>query len=205
MIGFGIVGAHVEPYAAVPTLVFDLTVEGGDIESIALRCQVRIEPHRRRYTPDEERKLVELFGETPRWGDTLKPFLWTHVATVVPGFRGRTQVELSVPCTYDLDVAAAKYFHALEGSDIPLIFLFSGSVFARADGGALRVTQIPWDREIAYRLPVRLWRELMDAYFPGSGWMRLRHDTLDALLAFKARRALPTWDEVMAALLETSR
>jgi Family of unknown function (DUF6084) len=204
MIGFGIVGARVEPYAAVPTLIFDLAVEGGDVESIALRCQVRIEPHRRRYGPDEERKLVELFGETPRWGDTLKPFLWTHVATVVSGFRGRTQVELAVPCTYDLDVAAAKYFHALDGGDIPLLFLFSGTMFTRTDGGALRVAQIPWDREISYRLPVRLWRELMDAYFPGSGWMRLRHDTLDALLAFKARRALPTWDDVMAALLETS-
>ena len=73
---------------------------------------------------------------------------------MVVGFAGGTDVELHVPCTYDLDVAAAKYFHALGDGEIPLILLFSGTVFAKGDGGALRVTQIPWDREARLRLPV---------------------------------------------------
>jgi hypothetical protein len=194
----------VEPFAAVPTIVFDLAIddngEGAPIESIALRCQIRIEPQRRRYTRDEEERLLELFGETPRWGDTLKPFLWTHVTTVVPGFTGRTTVQLPVPCTYDLDVAAAKYFHGLEEGEIPALFLFSGTVFARGPAG-LRVHQVPWDKEAPYRLPVRVWREMMDAYYPSSGWLRLRRDTLDALGRVKARSALATWDDVILALL----
>src|SRR5262249_33564483 len=155
----------VEPYAAVPTLMFGLHIEDGGeapIESISLRCQIRIEPMRRRYSPDEERRLVELFGETPRWGDTLKPFLWTHVSMVVPGFTAQTNIAMPVACTYDLDVAAAKYFHGLDDGEIPALFLFSGTVFARGPAG-LRTVQVPWDKESPYRLPVRLWREMMDA------------------------------------------
>jgi hypothetical protein len=200
---FRVVGGRAEPYAAVPTLMFALAIEQrGDepVESIALRCQIRIEPQKRRYTGAEEERLLELFGETPRWGDTLKSFLWTHVSTVVPGFTGNTVAVLPVPCTYDLEVAAAKYFHALQDGEIPTLFLFSGTVFVRSPAG-LRVQQVSWDKEAPYRLPVRVWRELMDQYFPQSGWLRLHRDTLDGLTRVKGRRALATWDDVVTALL----
>jgi hypothetical protein len=202
-LGLTILGVRVEPYAATPTLVFRLRVEatGGEtIHTLALRCQIRIEPQRRRYAADEEAALEELFGRTERWGDTLKPFLWTHVSTMAPGFTGAGEVDLVVPCTYDFEVAAAKYLHALEGGEIPLLFLFSGTVFARGEEG-LRVTQIPWDREARHRLPVATWRELMDRYYPNAGWLRLRRDTIDALLSLKARRAVTTFDEIIDALL----
>ena len=200
---FAILGVRVEPYAATPTLVFRLRVEalGGEtVHTLALRCQIRIEPQRRRYAADEGAALEELFGGTERWGDTLKPFLWTHVSTMAPGFTGAGEFDLVVPCTYDFEVAAAKYLHALEGGEIPLLFLFSGTVFARGDEG-MRVTQVPWDREARHRLPVATWRELMDRYYPNAGWLRLRRDTLDALLSLKARRAVTTFDEVIDALL----
>jgi hypothetical protein len=202
-LGLTILGVRVEPYAATPTLVFRLRVEatGGEtIHTLALRCQIRIEPQRRRYAADEEVALEELFGRTERWGDTLKPFLWTHVSTMAPGFTGAGEVDVVVPCTYDFEVAAAKYLHALEGGEIPLLFLFSGTVFARGDEG-MRVTQIPWDREARHRLPVATWRQLMDRYYPNAGWLRLRRDTLDALLSLKARLAVTTFDEVIDALL----
>lgn len=202
-LAFRVTHAKVEPYAAVPTLLFGLAIEevaGGGVESISLRCQIRIEPQRRRYERVEEERLLELFGETPRWGDTLKPFLWTHVTTVVPAFSGATAIELPVPVSYDLEVAASKYFHSLEDGDIPALFLFSGTLFGRGAGG-LHIEQVPWDKEAAFRLPVRVWRELMDAYFPGSGWLRLRRETLDGLQRAKVRRALATWDDVLTALL----
>ena len=202
-IDFTVTDARPSRYAAMPTLTVALHAtapEGDEIHAIALRCQIRIEPQRRRYGPEEEARLLELFGETPRWGDTLKPFLWTHVTAMVPGFTGQTEFELSVPCSYDFEVAAAKYFHALGDGEIPLLFLFSGTIFAR-DDGRLRVTQVPWDRESRWRLPVRVWREVMDGYFPNSGWLRLGRDTLDALLRYKADHALATWDDVVAALL----
>ena len=75
---------------------------------------MKIEPQRRHYDDAEEARLYELFGETPRWGDTLRPFLWTHVSAIVPGFDGATEIDLPIVCTYDFEVAAAKYLHALD-------------------------------------------------------------------------------------------
>ncbi|MGH9276859.1 MAG: DUF6084 family protein, partial [Acidimicrobiales bacterium] len=129
---FAVAGAEPDRYAAAPTLVFQLNVtapEGRDVHALALRCQIRIEPQRRRYDHAEEERLLALFGETPQWGDSLKPFLWTHASTVVAGFSGTTEVELPVPCTYDFEVTGAKYMHALDGGEIPLILLFNGTVF----------------------------------------------------------------------------
>jgi hypothetical protein len=61
---------------------------------------------------------------------------------------------------------------------------------------------VPWDRECSFDLPVQVWRDLMNAYFPGAGWLRLSRRALDALRAFKHQRALPTWDDAVNALLE---
>lgn len=205
-LAFAVAGARAEPYAAVPTLAFGLRVAapGQAVHALALRCQIRIEPQRRRYSPDEETRLLELFGETPRWGDTLRPFLWTQVSTLVPGFRDETATDLAVPCSYDFEVAAAKYLHSLDAGDVPLLFLFSGTVFAKGDAG-LAVTQVPWSKESSFRLPVATWREMMDLYFPEGGWMRLRRDTLSALMEVKARRALTTFDEVVDHLIRHER
>jgi len=200
---FQISGAQPERYAAVPTLAFGLLISentGVPIQSILLRCQIRIEPHRRHYTRDEEVLLAEQFGEVPRWGDTLKPFLWTMVSAAVPGFSGAAEFQLQVPCSFDFEVTAAKYFHALGDGDIPLLFLFSGTVFKR-NGNGFQVSQVSWGHEVAYRLPLRVWRELADIYFPNSGWLRLRRETLGELMKFKARHALTTWDDVIEALL----
>jgi hypothetical protein len=200
---FEVLDASAEPYAAVPTMRFRLALEAPpeeSIRSIALRCQIRIEPQRRHYSARQEATLNELFGAGQRWGETLKPFLWTHVSAMVPGFSGRTEIDLHVPCTYDFEVAAAKYLHALDEGEIPLLFLFSGTVFAAGAAG-LQVTQVSWDRESRLRLPARTWHDVMDLYFPNEGWLRLRRDTLSRLLRYKASAALATWEEVMDTLL----
>jgi Family of unknown function (DUF6084) len=44
----------------------------------------------------------------------------------------------------------------------------------------------------------------MDLYFPNSGWLRVRRDTLDELQRFKASRALPTWDQAFEQLLKAA-
>jgi uncharacterized protein DUF6084 len=202
-LGFKVVSARPEAHAAAPTLMVGLRVsaaDGAEIQSIALYCQIRIEPQRRRYSPAEEDHLHDLFGAPPRWSETLKPFLWTHASMIVPGFTSSTDVELPVPCTYDLEVAAARYFHALGDGEIPLLFLFSGTLFIKSATG-LQASQIPWDNEASCRLPVRVWRDLMDGYFPNRGWLRLTRDTLDKLARFKSQRALATWDQTLEALL----
>ena len=201
-IDFEVLGVKPDPYAAAPTLLFALKLSeltGQAVHSVSLRCQIRIEPQRRRYEAAEEERLLALFGETPRWGDTLKPFLWTHASTMVAGFSGTTEVELPVPCTYDFEVSAAKYLHALGDGDVPLVLLFNGTVFS-----ASGVEPVPWHKEAHFKMPAAVWRELMDLYFPNSGWIRLRRDTLDGLERFKAGRALPTWEQAIEALIKES-
>ncbi|MEW9530525.1 DUF6084 family protein [Microbispora sp. NPDC049125] len=201
---FECLGVRADAYAASPTLVFKLRVTDpspGGVHALALRCQIRIEPHRRPYAPEEAALLTDLFGEPARWGDTLRPIQFATVSVMVPGFTDSALVDLPVPCSYDLEVAAGKYFASLEEGEIPLILLFSGTVFARTREG-FSVRQIPWHCETRHRLPVAVWRELIDHCFPGSGWLRLRRDTLRDLLRFKSERALPTWDEALGLLLK---
>ncbi|HYZ99849.1 MAG TPA: DUF6084 family protein [Acidimicrobiales bacterium] len=203
-LAFEVLGARAEPHAAVPTLALRLRIaetSAAAVHAVALRCQIRIEPQRRRYDADEEARLYELFGETPQWGDSLRPFLWTHIGTTVGAFTGSTEVDLPVECSYDFEVAGAKYLHALGDGEIPLVLLFSGTVFSRGDAG-FAAEPVAWDAEASFRLPVATWRAVMDLYFPNSAWLRVRRDTLDALARFKATHALPTWDQALERLLK---
>jgi hypothetical protein len=200
---FECTGARAEPYAVVPTLTLTVRIAettGVPVHVIALRCQIRIEPAHRRYTETEAERLHDLFGDTSRWADTLKPLQWTNLALMVPGFTSVTDVDLPVPCTYDLEIASTRYFHALDEGSVSLLLLFSGTVFVKAPHG-FAVEQVPWSAESRYRLPVATWRDMMDRYFPGSGWIRCERGTLDALSRYKSSRALPTWDSTLRALL----
>ena len=206
-LSFEVLGAHAERHAAVPTLSIRLRLTEPDalaVHAVALRCQVMIEPQRRRYDPVEQERLVELFGDPPRWGDTLRPFLWTHTGLMVPGFTAITEVDLPIVCTYDFEVAAAKYLHGLDDGEIPLLLLFSGTVFRAASNAVAGFAAAPvaWHEEASFRLPVAVWRDVMDRYFPNSGWVRVSRDHLDALTRFKAKRALPTWDDTIEQLLK---
>jgi Family of unknown function (DUF6084) len=200
---FDWIGARAERYSAVPSLTLSLQISettGQPVDAIALRCQIRIEPQRRRYSDAEAGRLHDLFGDTSRWADTLKPLQFTTVAVMVPGFSGRIQLDLPVPFTYDLEIASTRYFASLDDGVAPLLLLFSGTVFATVDG-RLPVQQVPWSKEISCGLPAKVWREAVDAHFPNSAWVTMRRDTLDELMRFKTRRALPTWDATLRTLL----
>ncbi len=197
-----VTGAAVEAHAALPTIAFAADIAApSPVHSLALRTQVMIEPQRRRYRPDEAERLLELFGETPQWGDSLRPFLWAHVDTMVPGFEGATVARLPLVCTYDFEVVAAKYLHALGDGEVPLLFLFSGTTFRRSPTG-FEAAMVPWHLESRFRLPVATWREAMDRYFPNSGWLRLPRATIDRLQRYRVARALPTWEQAIEALLK---
>jgi hypothetical protein len=190
-----------EPYAVTPVLTARIGVSAdAPVHAIALRCQVRIEPLRRGYTDEEGAGLLDLFGSRERWSTTQRTFLWQHSSTMVQGFDGATQVDLPLECTYDLEVTAAKYFHALRDGAVPLQFLFSGTVFAKGDTG-FSVHHVPWDREDRYDLPVSTWRELMQLHYPNTGWVRLNRDTVDALAHFKSAAGLLDLDDAITSLL----
>lgn len=193
-----------DPYAAAPMLMARLRIEettGATVHAVALRCQVRIEPQRRPYELAEVEGLTDLFGERHRWSTTLKPFLWMHTMAMVKGFTEAIEIELPLPCTYDFEVAATKYLHAIRDGEIPLVLMFSGTVFTRGATN-FQVEQIPWHKDIDFRMPSKVWREVMNAYFPDSGWIRVPRTTLDALQRFKSDRGLPTWEQAFAAMLE---
>jgi Family of unknown function (DUF6084) len=200
---FGCTGATAERYAATPTLTFSLTIterSGVRIHAIALRCQIRVEPHRRRYSAAEAQRLHDLFGDPSRWAETVKPIQLATVTAMVPTFTAVTEVDLPVPVTYDLEVASARYLQGLDDGTVPLLLLFSGTVFVATEKG-FSVELVPWSAEASYRLPVSVWHDLVDAHFPGRSWLPCSNMTLDALSAFKAKHALPTWDATLAALL----
>jgi hypothetical protein len=200
---FTVLDVVAEPYAVVPALTARLRVEettGQRIHAIALRCQIRIEPRRRPYEQPEEEALLGLFGERERWADTLQPFQWMQCAATVPGFSGGTDVDLVLPCTYDLEVIGSRYLHALQAGDVPLTFLFSGTVFIRGETG-FAVEQVPWSCEARYAMPVTVWRQMIESYYPNTGWVRLSSDVLVELAAYRARNGLVSWDETMLKLL----
>jgi hypothetical protein len=210
---FQVEGALPEPVAAVPLLLFKLRITEGTaaearpslIHSIALRCQIQIEPARRRYIAPEPARLFDLFGTPERWGQTLRPLLWTHASVIVRPFTGHTAVDLPVPCSYDFSVAATKYFDALEGGEIPLCFLFSGTIFYETEEAKLQVTQIPWDKEAYFRLPVVTWKALMNRHYSDSVWLCLRKDSFDRLSQYKSRCGLATWEQALETLLTNEK
>lgn len=192
-----------QPYAATPTLLarLDLTaVDGGRVQSVNLHVQVQIEVGRRAHDDAEQRRLRDLFGVPARWGRSVRALPWTIASVVVPGFTGTTTVDVPLPVTYDFDVTAARYLHALSAGDVPLLVLCSGTVFHQTPQG-LRASPIPWSTEATYAMPVSTWRDVVDAYFPDSAWLRLDRDTLDALAHVKAVRALPSIDAAVRALI----
>ena len=200
---FSVVDIFAEPYAASPQLTARLRIRetsGQTVHAIALRCQVRIEPQRRRYRAADESGLRGLFGDRDRWPDTLKPFLWMQCGAMVQGFTGVTEVDLPMPCTYDFEVTGSRYLHAVGEGTVPLALLFSGTVFTKGPQG-FAVQQVPWDCEAAYQLPVAVWQQLVASHYPNAGWIRLDHDVLAELADFRSRHGLTSWEETVATLL----
>jgi hypothetical protein len=204
---FDCVGAQADRYAVTPAMTLKLVISettGQRVEAIALRCQLRIEPARRRYSDAEAERLEDLFGEKQRWSETLRPVQFSNVSIMVGGFTGRTELDLPVPLTYDMEIGATRYFAGLDDGEVPLLLLFSGTIFGMADG-RLSVAQVPWSKEAHFRLPVAVWRAAIDAHFPNSAWFRVSTHTRDELQRFKTRHALPTWEATVLELLAAAQ
>ncbi|HEY4235123.1 MAG TPA: DUF6084 family protein [Lacipirellulaceae bacterium] len=204
---FTLEAAETVEFAATPQLVFRLRISQNvaadvqQIQSILLRCQIRIEPTGRRYNARAHEPLHDLFGQPERWSQTMRTMLWQHTNVVVPAFTDSVVVDLPVPCSYDFNIAATKYFDALEDGEVPLRLLFSGTIFHETSDGALQIAQVPWEKEATFRLPVQTWRKMMDHYYPNSAWLRVRRDVFDELTAFKRRAGIATLDKALSELL----
>ena len=207
-LSFEIVGAESAPFAVTPTMLFKLRVVNADeqerINSIALRCQLQIAVLNRRYNAIARERLIEIFGPPERWSETMRSLLWTHINVTIPQFSGSTTIDLPVACTYDFEIATTRYFHALEDGEVPLNFLFSGTIFYEDSLGRLRIAQIPWSKEANHRMSIALWQGMIERYYPDSTWLRLRRDVFNRLYQYKIDQGLPTWEEALMRLLQAS-
>jgi hypothetical protein len=202
-------GVELERHAMAPTLLLKVGVANMTpsikVQNVLLQCQVRIEATRRHYAPEELERLVELFGEAHRWNETVRSMLWIHTSAQVPAFDRQHDVNLPVPCSFDFNVAATKYFYGLKDGDVPLTLLFSGTIFYRDAEGFLQMDQIPWSRQAESRLPVRIWQELMDHYYPNSAWLRIDHEIFDQIYRYKRQNGFTTCDDALRTLLRFER
>jgi hypothetical protein len=208
-LSFQIEGAEALAYAAVPTIALKLrissTPEEQPVHTVVLRCQVQIDPAKRRYSSQEQTRLHDLYGEPSRWAQTVRALHWMNTSVIVPSFAGVMTVNLELPCSFDLNLAATKYFHALAAGEIPITVMFSGTIFYAESDGRLQVTQIPWDREASFRMPVAVWKEMMDAHYPNTAWLSLQRDVFDKLLDYKVRNGIPTFERALEELLQQER
>jgi hypothetical protein len=201
---FAVLGARPVKYAAAPMLALDLEVTetgGRHVYMLALTVQLMIEPARRAYDDAAHERLVELFGAPERWAVTTRSLVWSALDVVVPAFTGRTTVTVPIACHYDLELAAAKYLHSLTDGEAPLALHFNGMVYYPGEDGGLQIVLLPWSNSIGFRMPVRVWHETIAHYYPGTAWVGLRSETLQALQRAKLARGLPTLDDTVAALL----
>jgi hypothetical protein len=205
---FAVLGARPVRYAAAPMLALDLQIAeqtGRPVYMVALTINLMIEPARRSYDPETHERLVELFGAPERWAVTTRSLVWSALDVVVPAFTGSTTVMVPISCHYDLELAAAKYLHSLPDGDAPLALHFNGMIYYPGADGGLQMVLVPWTKSIDFRMPVSVWRETVEHYYPNTGWVALRSQTLEGLQREKLERALPTLDACIQELLAEAR
>ena len=198
-----VLGAEAALHVAAPALHFRLRAKetaGRDVYMVALSTQVHIDPGLRSHDAGTRERLVDLFGAPERWAATTSSIVWARVETLLPSFTGEAEFTLVVPCTYDLEVTFARYLDALPDGEVPLSFHFSGRIFYRGEDGRLQIVLTPWTSAV-HRMPVTVWRSMIDYHFPGSGFVRLQEDTLRALGRHRARHGIATFDGAIADLL----
>jgi hypothetical protein len=205
---FAVLGARPVRYAAAPMLALDLEVSeptGRAVYMIALTIQLMVEPARRSYDDATRERLLELFGPPERWAVTTRSLVWSKLDVLVPAFTGRTTVSVPIAVNYDLELAAAKYLHSLPDGVAPLALHFNGTIYYPGEDGGLQIVLVPWNKSIDFRMPVSVWQQTIEHYYPNTGWVALRSQTLAALQRAKVDRGLATLDACVEALLEEKR
>lgn len=198
-----VTGVEPERLAVTPTLRFALRIgcpPARRVQCIVLAVSVRVAAPLRSYDTEERDRLRDVFGTDEQWRDSLRDLVWTRPTVTVPRFVGETTVEIPVPCGQDIDLATASYLSALREGDVPLRFLFNGTVFYESEG-RLRTAQIPWEGEAMYRIPADTWHLLRKRYFGAHSWLRLDGDVANRLRAYQTAGAYPSAEAAITALL----
>ena len=194
-------------HAASPELALEVAIDDAaarDVRSVLLSAQVWIEAKERAYSSEEKARLVELFGDSNRFDRTVRRVMWTKTSIVVPAFRSHTSIDLPLPCPWDFEASISKYMFAISEGSIPITLQFSGSIFL-ADAGSLQIVPIPWTSEAKLALPIAIYRETIDHYYPNRASLALRRDVFERLHRYKMTTESPTFDAALEKLLPEER
>ena len=67
-----------------------------------------------------------------------------------------------------------------------------------------KLFRFPGTRRSASVCQVKVWKDLMDAYYPGIAWLCLERDAFDRLYQYKVERGIPTWEQALESLLRAA-
>ena len=175
------------------------------IHTVALRCQIQLEVTRRKYTAEDQERLLDLFGEPSRWGQTLRSLLWTHANLVVPSFTGKHAGGSSRALHIRFQCSCHQVFRRAWRRRSSGLCAIQRHGFLCSPEGGLQVAPISWDKEARFKLPVKVWREMMESYYPNSAWLCLHKDAFDRLYQYKVRHGIPTWEEALESIIPVRR
>jgi hypothetical protein len=201
---FEFIEAEADRHAAAPTVLLKMRATehtGVRVHAGVLRCQIRIEPIRRSYNDTEAGRVVDIFGGRDRWGSTMQSMQLAFVTQLLPGFTGECAFDLQLPLSFDVHVAAHKYLAGLTEGHVPLVLMFSGTIFT-GTAGQISVAHVPWHKETHVQLPVEVWQAAIDSHFAGQAWLRIHRDLYDRLGEYRSVHGLVGWDEAIGKLLD---
>ncbi len=186
-------------------LMLDLQVSepsGRPVYMIGLTIQLMIEPARRGYDDLTRERLAGLFGAPERWAVTTHSLVWAQLDVARPGVHGFDHGDGADGVQLRPRGSRRQVPDALPDGEVPMALHFSGIVYYPNERGGLQMVLVPWSCSIDYRMPVAMWRETIDHYYPNTGWVTLRSATLAALEHERVQRGLPTYDACISELLE---
>ena len=203
-VSFEAVGVAPLTLAVAPSLAIRIRVrcdETSAVHAIVLQARLRLVPTSRSYTECERARLVPLFGEAKQWAQTTRsPLTWAEASIATGRFEGTTEIELVVPCTYDLALATAKLFDALDGGTLAVSILFSGTIFCDDLAGGLVVQPVPSQDDVRVVLPIDIWRAVMEAHHPDGALVRLSRPLADRIRALGGSMA--SLERTLATLVD---
>ena len=209
-LSFQVEGVEVVANAATPLLAFKLRLSDANpeqtIHTVALRCQIQLEVTRRKYTAEDQERLARSVWRTQPLGpDPAKSFVDARQSG--RAFVHREQPWSIFPCRVrSISMWLPPNISTGWRTGKCRFACSSAAPFSMpVREGSLQVAPISWDKEARFKLPVKIWRDMMESYYPNSAWLCLHKDAFDRLYQYKVTHGIPTWEEVLESIIPGGR
>ena len=163
------------------------------IYTIALRCQINVDPARRRYDADPASDCPSC-SESPSGGARRPRASCGRASTCSSrASKARPTSTSRCPAATTSRSRPPDISRGLSDGAVPLSFHLSGSVFYKTSSGELRITQVPWDIDVRYELPLAVWTDMMEHHYPEEwlGALRRENPEWPFEVQGRARSGLP--------------